>query len=308
MDVRILDLDGSVAEQDSLRARASTVVPLRDWGPRLRLACSWGSFGRFESDLSQRLEAAKDTGPKLTFVGSGDFHHVTLALLRRIEEPFNLLVIDNHPDWVRGVPFLHCGTWLNHAVRLPNVRHVYHAGGDSDFDNHYRWLAPWPHLRSGKIRVFPAIRQFQGALWRFVPQTTLRAVPSIPFTPMMLGVRLRHCRDELADLPLYVTLDRDVLRQEDAVVNWDSGHLGLAELLPLVETLSQFNPRLLGADVVGDWSPVHVKGALRRLLHWTEHPRVNTDARAAQALNEQVNLSLVKLLAGAKSAGYRQAT
>ena len=89
--------------------------------------------------------------PTLTFYGSGDFHHVSLALVRRRRAPFNLLVLDNHPDWMRGVPFLHCGTWLYHAARLPQVRRIFHVGGDVDFDNVYRWLAPWPLLHAGKI-------------------------------------------------------------------------------------------------------------------------------------------------------------
>src|SRR5262249_54857056 len=141
------------------------VTPLREWGPRVRLACRFGVFRRFEQELATRLasEAApakKGTGPlesqvpspfspAVTLYGSGDFHHVSLALVRRLKEPCNLLVLDNHPDWMRAVPLLHCGTWLYHAARLPQVRRVFHAGGDVDFDNAYRRLAPWPELRSG---------------------------------------------------------------------------------------------------------------------------------------------------------------
>ena len=57
----------------------------------------------------------------MTLYGSGDFHHVTLALIRQIREPFNLLVLDKHPDWMRGIPFLHCGTWLRHALRMATL-------------------------------------------------------------------------------------------------------------------------------------------------------------------------------------------
>src|SRR5207245_2357963 len=115
--------------------------------------------------LAGALGVAHDAAPSLTFVGSGDFHHVSLALVRRQPGPINLLVLDNHPDWMRGVPVLHCGTWLSHAVRLPQVRTVFHVGGEVDFDNAYSWLAPWPELRSGKIVVLPAVRRFRGARW-----------------------------------------------------------------------------------------------------------------------------------------------
>ena len=61
--------------------------------------------------------------------------------------PFNLLVLDKHPDWMRGIPFLHCGTWLHHALQLPTLNRVIHCGGDLDFDNAYRWLAPWREIK-----------------------------------------------------------------------------------------------------------------------------------------------------------------
>jgi hypothetical protein len=163
MDVRVLDLDGSLTERSDL-LHDRQLVPLRGWGPRLRLACSFGAFRHFEADLDDLLSTT-DEAPALSFVGSGDFHHVSLALLRRLQTPFNLLVLDNHPDWMRGLPFLHCGTWLYHATKLPLCRSVFHVGGDVDFDNRYRWMAPWPALRSGRLTVFPAVRRFRGRAW-----------------------------------------------------------------------------------------------------------------------------------------------
>src|SRR5262249_47195690 len=111
MHVRILDLDDGVARQHRLRRHAARCVPLRGWGPRLRLAWSWGAFGRFELYLARFLGGTRDKQGPVTFIGSGDFHHVSLALLRRVACRCNLLVLDNHPDWMRRVPLLHCGTW-----------------------------------------------------------------------------------------------------------------------------------------------------------------------------------------------------
>src|SRR5581483_798779 len=128
-------------------------------------ACRFGRFRQFESALAAWAGSERDESPAITFFGSGDFHHVSLALLRRQAAPCNLLVLDNHPDWMRAIPFLHCGTWLYHAAQLPQVRRIFHLGGDVDFDNAYRWLAPWPMIRSGKIIVAPSRRRFQGSYW-----------------------------------------------------------------------------------------------------------------------------------------------
>src|SRR5262249_7450171 len=140
------------------------------------------------------------------------------------------LVIDNHPDWMRGVPFMHCGSWLNHAARLSNIRTIFHVGGDVDFDNAFRWLAPWQHLRSGKIRVLSSARHFERGAWRKLAFPALRLEPQRPTTAERIAHLLDAHRKELARWPLYVSIDKDVLTAKEAVVNWDSGKMMMPEL------------------------------------------------------------------------------
>jgi hypothetical protein len=310
MLVRILDLDGAIMNQERLRRRATFSVPLTGWGPRLRMGCAWGSFRQFENEVTKLLECRRDRQPAITFVGSGDFHHVSLALVARQPRLCNLLVLDKHPDWMRGVPFVHCGTWLYHAAQLPQVHRVFHVGGELDFDNYYRWLAPWQMLRSDKIRVLPAVRSFRGHAWNQIPQAPIRSTPDEPVRPDRLEVLLDPWRDELAQLPIYVSLDRDVLWSEESVVNWDSGNLTFAEVLALVKAFRSASAGLAGMDVVGDWSPVRVSGMFRRLLHWTEHPRLRVDPDRARTINEEINLTLLDSLAanvGRRDRGTRAA-
>ena len=59
MEVRLLDLDGAVADQPAIAA-ASRRLPLGDWGPRLRLGCGWDAFARFEADLARRCGSTRD--------------------------------------------------------------------------------------------------------------------------------------------------------------------------------------------------------------------------------------------------------
>src|SRR5579884_467440 len=210
MDICILDLDAGVASQPGLLPGAS-IVPGQDWGPSLRLACSFRRFRQFEKALAQRLP---NGGPRVVLYGSGDFHHVSLALVRRLREPCNLVVIDNHPDWMQGMPFLHCGTWLYHAARLPQVRRVFHLGGDVDFDNAYRWLAPWSLLHSGKLAVYAAHRHFRG--WSGIPQPSLRPDAETPASSQRLHKLFEPYRRELAGLPLYISLDKDVMVAADS--------------------------------------------------------------------------------------------
>ena len=295
MNLRILDLDGSLIAQRGLLRLHPRACDVYDWGPRVRLACGFGRFERFERTLADRLGGPVDNAPWVTLYGSGDFHHVSLALLRRQAQPFNLLVLDNHPDWMRGLPFLHCGTWLYHATRLPQLCQIFHVGGDVDFDNAFRWMAPWPALREGRITVFPAVRRFRGGRWWKIPHEPLRPHADTSLSAERLEELLRPHRLQLARWPLYVSLDKDVMTQTDAVVNWDSGHLRLAEVATVLTYFTEAaRGNLLGMDVVGDWSPVQVQGAFRWLFHWTEHPPLAIDPVEACQRNEATNLALLR--------------
>jgi hypothetical protein len=105
---------------------------------------------------------------------------------------------------------------------------------------------------------------------------------------------LNPFRTELASRPLYISLDKDVLREEDAVVNWDSGHLTLTEVSELLSVfVNAARGRLAGLDITGDWSPVRLRGWLRHLMHLTEHPALTIDANDAMRRNQRTNLALV---------------
>ena len=308
MDVRILDLDGGLTAQKTLSQAAQVIHGVREWGPRVRLACSFPRFRRFEESLSDQLGGETDASPHLTFYGSGDFHHVSLALVRRLPQPFNLLVLDNHPDWMRGVPFLHCGTWLRHASLLPNVGRIFHVGGEVDFDNAYRWMAPWRQLRDGRITVIPAFRRFRRGAWDRVPHESLRPSPFAHATRARVEELLRPHRDELAKRPLYISLDKDVMASAESVVNWDSGVLGMKEVGAVLDGFTAAaGGRLAGMDVVGDWSPVQAEGWFRKLFQWTMHPPLSIDPGYAQRVNQQLNLRLLAERGAAAGAPVRVA-
>jgi hypothetical protein len=296
--VRVLDLDGSLTLQPELFAdSAATRIDARAWGPQVRLACSFRTFHRFE----RWVPAFAPTSERMiTCYGSGDFHHVTLALLKRISEPFHLLVLDKHPDWMKGIPFLHCGTWLRHALKLPQVHRVFHCGGELDFDNAYRWLAPWSAIRSGRIRVFPAKRRFVRGRWSGIDVQPLCCEGKPLVEP--LRDALEPSWDELARLPLYISIDKDVLCAEDAAVNWDSGSLRLPEAVTIIETfLTAAGGRLAGADLLGDWSPIQLGHRLNRLCDRIDHPSPHHDVEDAARRNERANAAFLRALQAVRS-------
>jgi len=324
----VLDLDGGVAAQRCWLGAPTTTLDLRAWGPKIRLCCGMGTFRDFQRDLDAALAdlvapqsllggglgcaTIQDTpkrtwgchhgdkqrrhATQLIFYGSGDFHHVSLALCRRVRGPFNLLVIDKHPDCMRRLPFLHCGNWLWHTCRLPNLQKVFHVGGDMDFDNGWRHLLPWREIRQGKIVVIPARRTFEVGQWKQVPHQPLRAEGQTPATPQRISELLRPHLADLAKCPLYISLDKDSMTAAQAVVNWDSSCLSLAEILAVLDDVVAAAPAVAGMDVVGDWSPPRIDGLLRRALAAIEHPHDKVDPATAQAVNEATNRALLEHL------------
>jgi hypothetical protein len=206
-------------------------------------------------------------------------------------------VLDNHPDWMRGIPFMHCGTWLRHAARLPNVGRIFHVGGDVDFDNSFQRLAPWRELRNGKITVIPAARRYSKGRWKRVAHESLRPAANERLTAGRLEELLDPYRNELGSRALYLSLDKDVMRTADAAVNWDSGRLDLAEVRTLIDGFREAcGGRWAGIDVVGDWSPVRVNGVFRYMFHLAEHPTLGISADEARRRNEPTNLALLQML------------
>ena len=121
----ILDFDGSVLPV----AEGERRIPLGSWQEAIRFGCTRRAFSALEAHLEGVLPV--DCG--CAFMGSGDFHHVTLIPLRRLcrrlpPASLDVVVFDNHPDNMRYPLGIHCGSWVSHAALLPSVRRVHVIG------------------------------------------------------------------------------------------------------------------------------------------------------------------------------------
>ena len=84
-----------------------------------------------EAEIRRRLAPEADAG--IRWIDSGDFHYVTKILAEFQQEPFVLVLVDNHPDDQEpafgGV--LSCGSWVK-ALResQPMLKEVWTLGPD----------------------------------------------------------------------------------------------------------------------------------------------------------------------------------
>ena len=249
-----LDLDGAWPEGLLGLAR----LDAHEWGRQLRFSAPAGIVENFYREHRARV------APFLIY-GSGDFHYLTALWVRRVTEPLVLISFDNHPDWDVRPPKWGCGGWVNRALELPHVQKV-SVWGCGNFEC---W---WPHQifgnrraeREGKLEVHPWAderpakdRERRGAIlmenWRRYFEEFVRT---------------------LGGANLYVTIDIDCLRSEDAVTNWENGRFSVADLVWALDKLRE-HCRIVAGDICGAFSkPVYARWKQRFAAEF-DHPKLS---------------------------------
>lgn len=297
MHLQFLDLDGSLdAQQDSLRTVAPwdsvSTIDLRDLAPALRL---W-SRDRTIRLARERITAQAPDGPALHLIGSGDFHHLAAVLMEKAREPVTVIHIDNHPDWVRLAPRWHCGSWVNRALRLPQIERVITLGPCSD-----DLVRPGlkggnlPTLASGKLVLFP---------WEHAPSRVWRRIPDGPgrhwqdghihwhnIAESGVGIMLDAIIPLILTDAVWISIDKDVLDEREALTNWDQGRMPVSALLRIVEAVGA-KKRIAGADICGEFSPIAHTNWFKRWESRADQPQRSADA-AMLARNEATNRQLL---------------
>jgi hypothetical protein len=234
----------------------------REWGPQLRFCAPARVVESFYRNIEARL-------PPFILYGSGDFHYLTALWLRRVAAPLVAISFDNHPDWAITPPRWAAGGWVNRALELPHVHHV-SVWGCANFEC---W---WPHSilgnflaeRTGKLKVHP---------W---------ADDRPPKDQQRRGAILRenwrqHFEEFATDLrgrDVYVTIDLDCLRAEEAVTNWENGRFTIVDLVWALEKLRQ-SARIVGGDICGAYSePAFARWKQRFASEW-DHPKLTLPER-----------------------------
>ena len=286
--IALLDFDGSVVGQGLLRRHLADRLTVHDLSAYRTSGRLWASPRCFAAASRQLADIGS---PRLTLLGSGDFHHFSLALLARQPDPLTLVLFDNHPDWMRPPHRYHCGTWVYSAARLPQVERIVIVGLESgDLAGKQFAKGDEESFAAGKIALLPT--------------TAIQAIGSDG--PLTLPGLLEGGEDAaierlLAAIPgrnVYVSLDKDCLHPDDATTNWEQGSLRLAFVLKAIAAIGQHHA-IVAADTVGDASPPRFLSPLKWFGSWLDRPqfaRPGAIDAALTARNEAANLALVECL------------
>ncbi|MGE5547869.1 MAG: arginase [Solirubrobacterales bacterium] len=279
MKLRLLHLDGSLTAQPTLSSLAEAglaqVVNLKPDGQRLRL---WARRADMIG-LARRLTEEgppPGKGPEVTFIGSGDYHHLTAPLVARTPGPLSVVHFDNHPDWGTWPPAYHCGSWVNRVLDMPHVAKVVTIGPCAD-------ATTWPQFKGANLGALSSDR-FELHPWRLAPSKVLGRVHGGPHRREGRTIRWNNLAgrdwsgfvDDLARrLPteaVYVSIDKDVLHPDEAVTNWNQGEMRVAHIVEAIRALAA-RRRLVGLDVCGEYAPPRFDSLPKRLLARFDQPR-----------------------------------
>jgi len=280
----VLDIDGS------LRGLEDThTIELSDWQEAIRFGCSWSTWRCFRRFLNERLPASY--GP--ICMGSGDFHHISHLLLDRIcrNEPYDVVVLDNHPDNMRFPFGIHCGSWVAHAARLPHIRCVHILGITSaDVSWQHAWENRlWP-IAKGKIRYWTTGVNVQ---W-VTPFGLAKRIASYTNVQLLIDQFIAE-RDKHIPGAVYLSIDKDVLSTNVVRTNWDQGCFDLEHVRELIKALKG---RLIGSDITGEVSVHHFHTSWKRWLSAMDRqPTIPAEALAMWQIQQMaVNRQLLRWL------------
>jgi arginase family enzyme len=257
-------------------------LDVTSWGPRLR-------FSAPSRLIEEFYRAAQKELTPFVLYGSGDFHHLTALWVRQLAEPFVLISFDNHPDWDVRPPRWCCGGWVNRALEQLHVKKV-SAWGCGNFEC---W---WPGRLFGNRRA-----EREGRL-EIHPWADGRPLSSQHRPGVILLATWRERFAEfvraLEGWNLYVTIDLDCLRAEEAVTNWESGRFTVDDVAWALTQLRE-SAQIVGGDICGAFSPPVYARSKQRFAAEMDHPKLPArDLEAATKINLRAFETLWPILAG----------
>ena len=178
-------------------------------------------------EIKRRLEEYSPNG--VHFIDSGNYHYMTEFFVEKLEGKFSLVLFDYHNDM--QVPMIHsftsCGDWAREVLE--------------NNDNLEQLILIGPSQKN--------IDDIDG-------------ISKEKFDKLVC-ISLRDLEEKVAeekleliknDIPLYVSIDKDVLSKHYAKTNWSQGKMSV-ELLKKILKRFLVDHDIIGADICGERNP-----------------------------------------------------
>ena len=192
--------------------------------------------------IKDRIRPFRNT--KIHFIDSGNYHYMTRIWTDFIEDDFDLIVFDNHTDMQPPAfgGLLSCGGWIASVLEEnPNLHQVILIGpSEEDYQAVDEELKQRVHFISREMLA--AARNEKTDLFG-----------------LLNSYLERLSQREMSDghlLPVYLSIDKDILNTNELQTNWSQGDMTFKELQHMVQSvlggLIRENRKLLGVDICGE--------------------------------------------------------
>ncbi|HOU69221.1 MAG TPA: arginase family protein [Paludibacteraceae bacterium] len=177
-----------------------------------------------DSDAAREIEQQiADFSPHgIHFIDSGNYHYISKFWTDKINYPFVLVVVDHHPDMQPSIfeGLLTCGSWVKDALDTnPMLKKVILIGADE--------------------KLSEAVSKQYGDRLKIYAESTLDHKET-----------WNRFASAHVNLPIYISVDKDVLSTQDEHTNWDQGKLRLSELKKLLSIILNKH-EIIGIDICG---------------------------------------------------------
>lgn len=208
------------------------------------------------------------TTPAIHFFDNGNYHYMSKIWTDRVQEPFDLVVFDHHPDMQppRFGDILSCGGWVKKILE------------ENKFVQNTILIGVADHLVEELQEDIASLGDRASSL------TIVKESELSSFNPRTSNLVPRTSNLVPRTSNLYLSIDKDVLSPADAATNWDQGSLTIEALKSIITELAQ-GRKILGIDICGE-----------RAQEFKPIENGAQTAQEADELNNKLNQELVEFL------------
>ncbi len=303
MNIGILDFDATLTSQKRLLSKYSPkVIDLKSFSSSARLWMNKDTAGAIQDRI-------RELSGGINFLGSGDFHHISSLFTGLINEPIVLIVFDFHPDWDKLPPSMGCGSWVSFALRNKNIIKTILIGvSSSDIQFPFIQSGSLKLLENNRVEIYPYKSKPSFVFLRRVPlNKSIKLKKSVISTKVFWHELAEENLSSfflslILSLPTkktYISIDKDCLKDDYALTNWESGFFSLDELLTMIKLIKD-NLDIVGVDITGDYSRPAYRSFLKSIASSFDHPSNvkadNLQEERIGELNEATNLKILSVL------------
>lgn len=178
-----------------------------------------------ENEIRRRLAACSPHG--IHFLDNGNYHYATRFFVEKISFPFALVLYDHHSDMQPALfpGMLSCGNWAAELLRShTSLKQLILVG---------------PEQKS--IEEIPL--EYRGKLVCI----SMEEIDEHKVDQKMAEIQM--------SLPVYISIDKDVLDRNGARTNWNQGSMSLRILEKLLLEVFE-HQNVIGVDICGESSPM----------------------------------------------------